>query len=98
MSTQLYEYAVEKGVFADARQRPGILLPEFLPSAPFPWENITTLLAEPISLLEKNFDVIKAEVLSAVNVWLLVVLSLSDPCSLSPSRQSTLSFARTRRT
>ncbi len=67
-SVQLYDYAVERGVFADARQRPGILLPELIPSAPFPWENITSLLAQPISVLEKNFATIKSEVLAAVNV------------------------------
>jgi hypothetical protein len=60
--------AVERGIWADARQRPGILLRKLTPSAPFPWENITSLIAEPIQLLESNFDAIKKEVLSTVTV------------------------------
>ena len=67
-SEALYAAAVERGMWVDARQRPGILLRKLTPSAPFPWENITSLLAAPIALLESNYKAIKDELLSNVEL------------------------------
>jgi len=64
----LYKLAVERGIWDNVKQRPGIMFRKLSPSAPFPFENVTSLVQGAIDLLEDNYAAIKAEVLATANL------------------------------